>query len=501
MVKFVASLLTAALIGRGTASPAVEQPSAAAASGASCCKALTDALGSKVASKCSPGYTKSIQSYWAVQETQISPTCVLLATSADDVSKALNVLVPSSCRFAVRGGGHGPIPGIANIQDGVTIDLSALREITPNQDKSLVALGPGLNWASVYSKLDSLGVSVPGGRDGPVGVGGSTTGGGFGYFATKAGFTAENVASYQVVLANGTITTASSTENRALWMSLKGGSSNFGIVTRFTIRTFPLGKIWGGDAYYSVASLDAHIKALYDFTADPNYDVDAGYFLNYAYTAASGAILTNRVAYAKPLVNPPAFRGITSVPGQMQNTTKVLSLAEFSNQALSKTPAGYQQLTWSVTFNNNVAMLKDVWTAFNASIATVRGVQNVTWSLTLEPIVPAIALQTKAKGGNVLGLDNIPSEGLILCLLSATWVSSNDSPRMNAASDLLLSGIIQLAKRRGVYHRYVDMNHAIKSQDPIEGFGSENTAFLRKTAQQYDPNGVFQTLMPGGFKL
>ena len=78
-------------------------------------------------------------------------------------------------------------------------------------------------------------------------------------------------------------------------------------------------------------------------------------------------------------------------------------------------------------------MLKDVWTAFNASIATVRGVQNVTWSLTLEPIVPAIALQTKAKGGNVLGLDNIPSEGLILCLLSATWVSSNDSPRMNAA--------------------------------------------------------------------
>jgi len=146
-------------------------------------------------------------------------------------------------------------------------------------------------------------------------------------------------------------------------------------------------------------------------------------------------------------------------------------------------------------------MLKDVWTAFNASIATVRGVQNVTWSLTLEPIVPAIALQTKAKGGNVLGLDNIPSEGLILCLLSATWVSSNDSPRMNAASDLLLSGIIQLAKRRGIYHRYVDMNHAIKSQDPIEGFGSENTAFLRKTAHQYDPNGVFQTLMPGGFKL
>ena len=70
-------------------------------------------------------------------------------------------------------------------------------------------------------------------------------------------------------------------------MSLKGGSSNFGIVTRFTIRTFPLGKIWGGDAYYSVASLDAHIKALYEFTANPNYDVDAGYFLNYAYTASS----------------------------------------------------------------------------------------------------------------------------------------------------------------------------------------------------------------------
>ncbi|RFU81866.1 fad binding domain-containing [Trichoderma arundinaceum] len=507
----VASLLLVALGGAGggvLAAPAAQDvvPSTTTAassvpSGSICCAALTAALKPKVASACSANYNHSLSSYWAAQEESISPSCILLATSAQDVSQALKVLVPLSCKFAVRSGGHGAIPGIANIQGGVTIDLTGLNGLALSKDKSTVDLGPGQTWGSVYTQLQASGVTVSGGRDGPVGVGGSVLGGGFGYWAPKTGFTCDITTAYEVVLANGTIVTATATKNTNLYKALKGGSSNFGIVTKFTIKTFPIGQIWGGDSYYYTSSLNDHVQALYDFTANPNYDTDAGYFLCYAYTPGSGPLLTNRIAYAKPVVNPPAFQAITSIPGQVQNTTQIIDLGTFSNQSYQSSPVGYQQDTWAVTFTNNVQWLQNLWTIYENSIPTLSGVANVTWSLTLEPMTPSIAVQTKANGGNVLGLDSIPSEGLILCLLSATWVSPNDTKKMNAASDQLLQNIIQGAKKQGVYNAYVDMNHAGRIQDPITSYGATNAAFLRQTAKQVDPKGVFQKLMPGGFKV
>lgn len=145
-----------------------------------------------------------------------------------------------------------------------------------------------------------------------------------------------------MVLANGSIVTATASKNTNLYKALKGGSSNFGIVTKFTIKTFPLGQIWGGDAYYLASSLDDHVQALYDFTANPNYDTDAGYFLCYAYTPASGALITNRVAYAQPVVNPPAFQPITSIAGQIMNTTQIIDLGTFANQSYQSSPIGFQ---------------------------------------------------------------------------------------------------------------------------------------------------------------
>ena len=81
------------------------------------------------------------------------------------------------CKFAVRSGGHTAHAGSANIDDGVTIDLSALNEITLSGDQSTVAIGPGQRWEKVYGALQAQNLSVSGGRTGGVGVGGLTLGG------------------------------------------------------------------------------------------------------------------------------------------------------------------------------------------------------------------------------------------------------------------------------------------------------------------------------------
>lgn len=145
------------------------------------CAALAVALKDKVSYSKSAAYNTSLQSYWSVQEEQVSPACIVSPTSSQDVSKAVKILSTAShfkvCMFAIRSGGHTAHAGSANIDDGVTIDLSALNDIKLSEDQSTVSIGPGQRWENVYEALQSHGLSVTGGRAGGVGVGGLTLGG------------------------------------------------------------------------------------------------------------------------------------------------------------------------------------------------------------------------------------------------------------------------------------------------------------------------------------
>lgn len=167
----------------------------------------------------------------------------------------------------------------------------------------------------------------------------------------------------------------------------------------------------------------------------------------------------------------------------------------FHNPFLTKS----RQITFAVTFKNSVQQLHDVWAIYNESLPSIANIDGISWSLTLEPIVSSLVAATEAKGGNMMGLD-VPPEGLVLTLASISFCSTDYSV-MDSLADQLLSDIITAAKKNGVYNSYIDLNHAKGSQKPFEGYGADNHAFLKATAKRYDPDGIFQTLMPGGFKL
>ena len=54
--------------------------------------------------------------------------------------------------------------GSANIQGGVTIDLSSLNQVSVSKNRLVASVGPGARWGSVYSQLDAMGLAVAGGR-------------------------------------------------------------------------------------------------------------------------------------------------------------------------------------------------------------------------------------------------------------------------------------------------------------------------------------------------
>lgn len=58
-----------------------------------------------------------------------------------------------------------------------------------------------------------------------------------------------------------------------------------------------------------------------------------------------------------------------------------------------------------------------------------------------------------------------------------------------------------LTKEEGVFHPYKYLNFAASFQDPLASYGGIELRRMKKVARKYDPTGVFQTQVPGGFKL
>lgn len=127
-------------------------------------------------------YENSAITYFAQQEGELSPSCYVKPTSSEDVSLAIKALASLNkialvCPFAVRGGGHHTVIGIANIHGGITIDLGNINQTTVSTDKKIASVGSGARWGSVYSTVVDLGLGVLGGHESDIGVGGFTTGG------------------------------------------------------------------------------------------------------------------------------------------------------------------------------------------------------------------------------------------------------------------------------------------------------------------------------------
>ena len=153
------------------------------------CAALSLVLRGKVLYPNNTAYGTFLKSsYWSVQEQEVNPSCVLKPATAQDLSTALELFLASNvlaskagqgnvCKFAVRGGGHTAQAGSANIDDGITIDMSGINAVTLSSDKTSVLVGAGQRWGNVYAVLQPLGLSVVGGSGNQIGVGAVTHGG------------------------------------------------------------------------------------------------------------------------------------------------------------------------------------------------------------------------------------------------------------------------------------------------------------------------------------
>ena len=170
------------------------------------------------------------------------PAVIARCRSTADVVAAVGFAREHGLLVAVRSGGHS-VAGLSICADGILIDLSGLKRIEVDATARTARAGGGVLWGEFDAVTQQHGLHTPGGRVTTTGVGGFTTGGGYGWTSSKHGLTCDNLLSAEVVLADGRVVTASEHENADLFWGIRGGGGNFGIVTEFEYRLHPLGPI------------------------------------------------------------------------------------------------------------------------------------------------------------------------------------------------------------------------------------------------------------------
>ena len=139
--------------------------------------ALTAILPNNVFLPGSTEFEESARSYFTAFENEINPGCIVRPSSAEDVAALVKEFVSSDRKFAVRGGGHTPWAGAANLEGGVTVDMRGLSGVTLSEDEKSVFIGAGERWRNVYQTLDKKKLATVGGRVSKVGVAGLILGG------------------------------------------------------------------------------------------------------------------------------------------------------------------------------------------------------------------------------------------------------------------------------------------------------------------------------------
>ncbi|KAF2121074.1 hypothetical protein BDV96DRAFT_640484 [Lophiotrema nucula] len=419
---------------------------------------------------------------------------IITPQSSKDVSKTLRILTTGHVPFAIRSGGHCPNPGFSSVDgSGILIDLSALSQVSISEDKKIASVGPGADWGKVVDFLDEHDVTVLGARSPQIGVGGLLLGGGISHFTPEYGFACDMLVKAEVVLADGSVITASHTEHTDLFRALKGGGPNFGIVSRFYLSTVPIKNIW----YESNAYAPDQAHAILDAFAKFQEQDDPKAALIISLRTQVGIVA---FVYSAPEEKPKAFDMFYDIPvlapGVPATLGTVKQLSAITG-ALSATPPARHDYR-AASSKLDAGLYREVYDFWLAKATPICAETGAEATFVPQHIPKSIVERSKKNGGNAMGLEEIDQHWWTSIM---TW---NDP-----AHDDLVRGIgiettqkwEELSKARGSHLPFLYMNDASRDQNPLATYSNESLEKLKEVAKKYDPEGVFQKLQQGGFLL
>ncbi|KAJ7108943.1 FAD dependent oxidoreductase [Mycena crocata] len=429
--------------------------------------------------------------HWASSSSQVSACTVEPGTTAD-VSVVIKLLGTSRTPFAVKGGGHTANPGFSSTT-GVHISMSRFSNVDYDAASGTARVGAGLIWDDVYTALAPFGVNVVGGRVSGVGVAGFTLGGGFSWKTNQFGLTVDTVTAFELVKPNGDVVSVTAASDADLFFALKGGSNNFGIVTEFTLKTFPQGQVWGGLITYTVAQIDEVSAAVARFASNVT-DPKAAIIPTYNFLLGQPGI-SNVIFYDGP--TPPAgiFDEFLAIP-HLTKDVDTRSFVSLVQAAPSNATTGTRGAFHTVSLREYTPAIIDAIlneTVFWGASLALAGAAFISYDI--EPFLSSIYTHNSAATAFP---PSRSSEGSMPLNLYFAWATDlldadalfHDALRKSAAH---LTQVAGAAAQGPLYPNYALFD------TPLEKIYGENLPRLRAIKGRVDPGNVMG--LAGGFKF
>ncbi|KAL1713972.1 hypothetical protein EV715DRAFT_276935 [Schizophyllum commune] len=441
-------------------------------------------------------YAADIEHY-SPAATEIS-ACSVEPVTAEDVALILRVLDQTRTPFAVKGGGHSMNVGFSSTT-GVQIAMTRFSEVTYDEESETATVGAGLVWDDVYAALDPLGRGAVGGRVPGIGVAGFILGGGYSWYTNQHGLALDNVVAFELVKPNGEVALVSGKSDSDLFFVLKGGYNNYGIVTRFTLKTYPQGKLWGGHALYTEELSDEFSDALYNFS---EHNTNPKASLIGSYSSINGELYSTLfMAYNGPTPPDGVFDKFLAMPMVESNISTwdgMLPLIQSAaNNATDYTGTRALYSTAPVEEYTPGLIAFAAERIKNLSTALSRD-EFSTFSYFLEPFVPDYLSHAPE---NSSAFPPSRKTRILPTAIAVGWTSpSLDAKGMQVTKDLgeALSAYASDVDGQDLSGYYIYPNYAL-ADVRVEDMYGENLEKMREVRERVDPNRLMA--LAGGFKV
>ncbi len=158
----------------------------------------------------------------------------------------------------------------------------------------------------------------------------------------------------------------------------------------------------------------------------------------------------------------------------------------------------------TLTFNNDKRIANravELHAEFVESLKKLMAPDDFFTQMFLQPLPSYRWPIGSRRGGNVLGLDDLRNNALLYT--AGVGILTDEAPREEAYALVkeMTAKVADYAKSVQGEMDFIYLNYAGDDQDPLGSYGASNIELMKDVAAKYDPAGVFQTRVSGGYKI